>query len=183
MAGRHEVGSDLFAVGPQLAELEPDVADHARIGRSSREILVREVILDPREVALEIEGVKRDVEAIGDTLRIERVGHAAAGLGTALGIFGRGPGAHEDADHVVALLLQAARRRPSCRPRRSSPGRLVCPWSFNLQGVRDCRQTDSNPAPGAMLHCRRNLHHQGSHRSSIEPYEPSGCRRPGLLSR
>ena len=106
MAGRHEVGADLLAIGPQLAELEPDVADHAWIGRSSREILVREVIFDPREVALEIEGVKRDVESIGDTLRIERIGHAAAGLGTPFDILGRRPGAHEDAENVVALLLQ-----------------------------------------------------------------------------
>src|ERR1700722_17498645 len=63
MAGRHEVGTDLFAISPKLAELEPDVADDAWIGRSSRQILVREVFFDPREVALEIKGIKRDVEA------------------------------------------------------------------------------------------------------------------------
>ena len=106
MAGRHEVGADLFAIGPQLAELEPDVADHARIGRSSRQILVREVIFDPREVALEIKGVKRNVEPIGDTLGIERVGHAATGLGAPFDILGGRPRAHENAQNVVALLLQ-----------------------------------------------------------------------------
>ncbi len=106
MAGRHEVGADLFAIGPKLAELEPDVAHHAWIGRSSRQILVREVIFDPREVALEIEGVKRNVEAIGDTLSIEGVGHAATGLGAPFHIFGGRPGAHENAQNVVALLLQ-----------------------------------------------------------------------------
>ena len=37
MAGRHEVGPDLLAVGPELAEFEPDIAHHARVGRAARE--------------------------------------------------------------------------------------------------------------------------------------------------
>src|ERR1700722_8377578 len=96
MASRHEVGTDLFAISPQLPKLEPDVANHAWIGRSSRQIFVREVIFDPREVTLEVEGIKRNVEAVGDTLSIERIGHTAAGLGPPLGILGRRSGAHEN---------------------------------------------------------------------------------------
>ncbi len=80
MARRDEVGTDLLTIRPQFAELEPNITYHAWIRRPSREILIREVIFDPREVVLEIERVKGNIEAIRNILSIEGVGHAAASL-------------------------------------------------------------------------------------------------------
>ncbi len=108
MAGRHEVGPDLLAVGPELAELEPDVAHDARIRRPPGHVLVGEIIHDPREVALEVEGVERDIEPVGDALGIHGIGDAAAGLRPPLRVLGVGTGAHEQADHIVPMLLQQA---------------------------------------------------------------------------
>jgi hypothetical protein len=106
MTGRNEVGSDLFAVGPKLAKLEPDVADDAWIGRAAGNVFVGKIILDPRKVALEIERVERDVDPIRDPFCIDCIGGAATGLGPTLGIINRCAGAHEDADDVVALFLE-----------------------------------------------------------------------------
>src|SRR3954469_16558241 len=81
VAGGDEVGPDLLAVGPELAELEPRVAEDAWVGRPSGRILVGEPIDDPGEVALEVEGIERDVEPVGDGSGVDGVGCAAAGLG------------------------------------------------------------------------------------------------------
>ena len=66
MPGGHEVGAELLAVRPELAELEPVVANHAGIRRAAGEIFVGKVIDDAVEVAFEIESVKRYVETVGD---------------------------------------------------------------------------------------------------------------------
>ena len=95
VAGRHEVGPCLFTVAPELAELEPDVAHHARVGRSAGDVFSDEVILDPPEFPLEIQGVKRDIEQVGDALGIHGIGDATAGLGPPLLIQGIRTGPHE----------------------------------------------------------------------------------------
>ena len=86
MAGGDEVGLQLLAVGPELAELQPAVADDARIRRPAGEIFVGEVVDDAVELALEIEGVKRNVELVGDAPGIAGIDGAAA----AFLVIGRG---------------------------------------------------------------------------------------------
>ena len=80
MAGGDEIGFELLAVGPQLAELQPVVADDARIRRAAGQVFVGEIVDDAVEVALEIEGVKRDVEPVGDAAGIAGIDGAAAAL-------------------------------------------------------------------------------------------------------
>src|SRR4029078_863654 len=46
MSGGDAVGSDRLGERPELAELQPVVAHHARIRRAAGEILLGEVILD-----------------------------------------------------------------------------------------------------------------------------------------
>src|SRR5262249_10303758 len=80
MAGRDEVGVELFAVGPKLTELEPGVADNARIGRSALRVLLDEVIHDARKLAFKIESVERNVKPIGDPSSVAGVNSAATAL-------------------------------------------------------------------------------------------------------
>src|SRR5437868_2176228 len=80
MSGGDEVGVELSAIRPELAELEPGVADDAGIGRSTAEILVGEVVDDAVEIVLEIEGIKGDVELIGHTASVAGIDGAAATL-------------------------------------------------------------------------------------------------------
>ena len=80
MAGGDEVGLQLLAVGPQLAELQPVVAHHAWIRRAAGEILVGEVIDDAVEIALEIQRVKRNVEPVGDAAGVAGIDGAATAL-------------------------------------------------------------------------------------------------------
>ena len=92
VAGGDGVGIDLPGEFPQLAELQPVVAHHARVGRAAGQVLVGKVILDPPESVLEIERIKRDVEQVGHAARVGGVGRAttallmsaAAGLGVPL---------------------------------------------------------------------------------------------------
>ena len=70
MAGGNKLGADLACKVPQLAELEPVVAHHAGVRRASREVLLREVILDPAERVLKVERVKRNVEHVRHPARI-----------------------------------------------------------------------------------------------------------------
>src|SRR5438093_2709280 len=57
----HEIGPELLPVGPQLAELEPSVADHAGVGRSPGHIFVRKIINHPVEIVFEIQSIERDI--------------------------------------------------------------------------------------------------------------------------
>src|SRR5262249_37571962 len=66
MAGGDEVGAQLPAVLPQAAELQPAVADDARVRRPPGQVLVGEVVDDAAEVLFEIEGVKGEIESVGD---------------------------------------------------------------------------------------------------------------------
>ena len=116
VAGRHEVGPDLLAVRPELAELEPDVAEDAGVGGPAGRVFVGELLHDPGEVALEIEGVERDVEPIGDRPGVDGVGRRAAGLGLPLRVVAVGSRAHEEADDLVALLLEQVRGHRTVHP-------------------------------------------------------------------
>ena len=109
MAGGDEIGPHLLAVFPEPAELEPDVAHHAGVGRAAVEVFVGEIILDPPELALEVEHEERQVEAVGDALGVDGVGDAATGLGAALFALGVGAGAHEQTDHVVSARFEQIR--------------------------------------------------------------------------
>ena len=97
VAGGDEVGVELLAERPQLAELQPGVADDARVRRAAAEVLVGEVVDDAVELALEVERVERDVEPVGD----------APGVA---GVDGR----------AAALLVVRPARRPRRRARRSA---------------------------------------------------------------
>ena len=120
VAGGDEVGVELLAVRPELAELQPVVADDARVGRAAGEVLVGEVVDDAVEVALEVEGVERDVEPVGDAAGVAGVDGASSspscGRRRRVGLVGVRAGAHEQADDVVALLLEQHRRRELSTP-------------------------------------------------------------------
>ena len=73
MAGRDEARTDLARVPVQLAELEPVVAAHARVGRPARGVLVHEVVDDLPELRLQVQRIKRNVEPVGDTASVFRV--------------------------------------------------------------------------------------------------------------
>src|SRR5207249_3308196 len=116
VAGRDEVGVELLAERPELAELQPGIADDARVGRAAGEVLVGKVIDDAVELGLEVESVERDVEPVSDAAGIAGVDGGA----TAFLVGGQTPGAHatrlawiivdagahEQADHVVPLPLE-----------------------------------------------------------------------------
>src|SRR5436305_875130 len=108
MPRRHEIGAKLLAVAPELAELEPGIADNARIGRAALDILVDEVVHDPAEVLLEVERVEGDIEAVRDAAGIAGIqGDTAALLAVrAVVLRPMHARAHEEADDVKALLLE-----------------------------------------------------------------------------
>ncbi len=81
VAGCHEIGSDLLAVSPELAEFEPDIAENARIRRPTGDVFVGEFVHDSAEFAFEIEDVERNVETVGNATGVQRVGDAATCLG------------------------------------------------------------------------------------------------------
>ena len=65
---------------PELAELQPGVAHDARVRRAAARVLVGEVVDDPVELALEVEGVERDVEPVRDAPGVAGVDGRAAAL-------------------------------------------------------------------------------------------------------
>src|SRR5262249_39329144 len=107
----HVVGPELPAVVPELAELEPVVADDAGVGRPPGQVLVGEVVHDAGEVVLEVQGVEGQVQPVRDPAGVAGVhGAAAALLVGGPAVLGRvDAGAHEQADHLVALLLEQQR--------------------------------------------------------------------------
>src|SRR3954467_9923144 len=138
MSGGNALGAELAGERPQWAELEPIVAHHTWVRRAAREILVGKVIDDSIKLALEVQGVERDVEPIGDAARVTGVESGAAAAMTFVrhGRIVVSAGAHEQADDVVTLLLEqhgrdgaidSARHRQnhalghSLHPRSSSP--------------------------------------------------------------
>src|SRR5262249_37758027 len=66
----------------------------------------RKVVLDPRELSLEVEGVERDVQPVGDVSRVDGVRDATARLGASLLVRRVRAGPHEEAQDVIALLFQ-----------------------------------------------------------------------------
>ena len=65
MAGGHKVGLHAVGIVEQPAEFEPGVADDTGIGRSRRGVLRHEIVDDPAELILEIQGIKRNIQAVG----------------------------------------------------------------------------------------------------------------------
>ena len=114
MPGGDGVGPELLGERPELPELEPGVADDARVRRSTAQVFVGEVVDDLVELGLEVEGVERDVELVRDPPGVAGVdGGAAPLLVVRPGVLlvGVHAGAHEQADHVVPLSLQEHGRR------------------------------------------------------------------------
>src|SRR5581483_74798 len=74
-------------------------------------VFLGEVIHDAAEILLEIEGVERDIETIGDAAGVGSIDGAAAAFlvcrARALGSVDAG--AHEQADDLVTFLLQKVR--------------------------------------------------------------------------
>src|SRR5579862_3792822 len=100
MPGGNEVGRQLLAVAPELAELEPVVADNTRIGRSPGQVFVGKVVDDAVEILLEIESIEGNVQQVGHAPRIACIkGTAAAFLVRSVVAFvlAMSAGAHEQA--------------------------------------------------------------------------------------
>ena len=76
----HEVGTHAVGIVEQLAELQPVVADHAGVRRAAGRVLGHEVIDDPVELVLKIQGVKRNPQPVGNAPGVVGVGRGAAAL-------------------------------------------------------------------------------------------------------
>ena len=74
------VAAELLTELPELAELQPVVADDAGVRRAALEVFVREIIDDRAELVFEIEGVKRNVELVRHAAGIAGVNRGAATL-------------------------------------------------------------------------------------------------------
>ena len=83
MARGHPLGPDAVGILQQLAELQPGVADDARIGRAAGGVFGDEIVDDPAEFLLEIQHVKGYAQPVGHAAGIGRIGRAAAALFTA----------------------------------------------------------------------------------------------------
>ncbi len=127
-----EIGLQLLAVAPQLAELQPVVAHYARIGRAPQQIFVGEVIDDAIKLALKVEGIERDIEAVGDTTGVAGIDGAATAflvVGAAI-LRSVDAGAHEQTDDLVALPAQQVRRHraiDAAAHRQNDPCRHAAP--------------------------------------------------------
>jgi hypothetical protein len=111
MSGGDEISLELSAVGPELAELEPGVADDAGIRRASGQIFIGEIVNDPVEFTFEIKSIERNAKAVGYAAGVSGVLSAAAAflVRGAIGFRLMSAGAHEEADHLVALFFQQVR--------------------------------------------------------------------------
>ena len=134
MSGGDQIGSDHLGVCLQPAELEPLIAHDTGVWGSGRGILVGEIIDQFGKIFLEIQGVERDIHPAGNQSGVIGIGRGAAAsmpgwirlrrlywqtqgpgllaVGGDTDRFSHGIGdaeSHEDADDVVALLLEQAR--------------------------------------------------------------------------
>jgi len=114
VAGGDGVAPELVGAAQQRVPLDVRVAEHARVGRASGEVLRRERVLDVRaERVAQVEHEVREAEAqrhgAGVVHVVER---AAAHLLARLGAGGLvvGPRLHRDADDLVPFLVQQHRR-------------------------------------------------------------------------
>lgn len=80
VAGCDKLGSHAVGVVKKFAELEPVVALHAGIGGPTDGVLVDEVVDDLPELGLQIEGVKRNVEAVGNATRVFGIARTTTAL-------------------------------------------------------------------------------------------------------
>ncbi len=79
MARGHGLRPDGVGIVEQLAELQPGIAEDARVGCSPGGVLGDEAIDEPVEIRLEVQHVEGDVEHVGHTLGVRRVGGRATG--------------------------------------------------------------------------------------------------------
>ena len=108
----HEITAELLTKLPQLAELEPIVADNTGVGRSSFEVFISKVVDDLPEFLFKIERIKRNPEFVGDPSRIPGIDGGAASffaIGPLIVGIGVRTRAHEQTDNVVPLPLQQHR--------------------------------------------------------------------------
>ena len=75
-----ELGPDAVGIVEQLAELEPVVALHARVGRAAAGVFVDEVVDDLPELGLQVQGIKRNVQPVGHAAGVLGVAGRAAAL-------------------------------------------------------------------------------------------------------
>ena len=80
MTGGDKRGADAVGVVEELAEFEPVVALHARIGRAAASVFVDEVVDDLAEFGLQVEGIERNVQPVGDAAGIFGIAGRAAAL-------------------------------------------------------------------------------------------------------
>ena len=80
MPGGHVLRPDAVGIVEQPAELQPGIADDARVGRAAGRILANEVIDDACELLLEVHRVEGDTEHVGHAAGVGRVGGRAAAL-------------------------------------------------------------------------------------------------------
>src|SRR5579871_2427819 len=118
MPGGDEIGLELLAERPEFAEFEPIVANNARIRRSSREILIGEIVDDAVEFLFEVQSIERNVEPIRNAPAIACIDRGAASLLAIRPTVVRAmnAGAHEKSDHVVSLLFQQIRAHGAIHP-------------------------------------------------------------------
>ena len=140
--GRDEFGIDSIGVVEQATELDPMIALHAGIGRSTTQIVIDEIIDDAAKVLLEIEGVKRDVH-----LRCDAAGIGGVRRGTAsLLVIGSSLG--QTAQYRQIGRGQPARGISSTRQTwlDSSPCRMKTPitsWPASSSKVRSDARIDA----------------------------------------
>ena len=112
VAGREVVGVHRQGAVEEGAELDVLIAGQAGVGRAAALVLRDEVVDDlAAELLLEVHRVVRDSQHVGRGAGVIDVLDAAAALLVAAGAgIGIGPQTHRDANDVVALAHQQARR-------------------------------------------------------------------------
>ena len=106
VAGRDVIGAKAQRIVEERAELDLAVAQHVGVRRAPGLVLAQEV----REHALavlggEVDGLELDAEHVGHRRRVDQI-HARRAVVVGVVVL---PVLHEDADHLVPLLLQQPR--------------------------------------------------------------------------
>ena len=105
VACRHEIGAQLESRIQKGVELDLAVAQHVRIGRAPPRVLGEHVVDDPPPILVaQVDHMKRDVEPLG-----HQFGEQVVIVPRAVALQRAGrilPVPHEQAHHVVALLLE-----------------------------------------------------------------------------
>src|SRR5690606_20558598 len=117
VAGRDVLGAEFDGMIEEGPELDLGVAQHVRIGRAPGGVLAQEIGEDPLAVlGGEIDRLDVDLEPIGDAVRIDPVLPGRAVFVVVI-VF---PVLHEQADDLVALLLEQPGRNGGVDPARQA---------------------------------------------------------------